>query len=228
MKLLSCLFIFITLVSCNKEEKLEMKSDTQKMYYAMGYQYGERLAELSPTEKDLQFYQMGLSDGAFMQKEKVDTLRYSSLAGQKLTEIRGKLAESTKKEAQQSLDKLMKEDTELKKSKSGLIYKVIKKGNKRRPKKGQFVKIEFKSMHLDGKVFDQTSPQNIPTLPLDGILPAWREGLKMLGVGGEIKMIAPSHLAFGDAGAPPKVKGGESIIFEMKLVDIFNEYPPKK
>ena len=226
--------IMITLLmsGCTKKsttDKLELKTDMQKMYYALGYQYGDRIAELTPSERELKFFKLGLTDGTFNQKKKIDTMKFSRLAGAKLTEVRAKAAVSIKSDGIKFIKNEIEQDPDFKKTETGLVFKILKKGNlKNRPTLNKFVKIEFKAKHLDGSVFDQTSPQNIPVLPLNGIIKAWKEGLQLIGKGGEIVLIAPSHLAYGDAGAPPKIKGGETIIFEMKLIDVFSKLPKKK
>ncbi len=39
-------------------------------------------------------------------------------------------------------------------------------------------------------------------------------------VGGKTKFMIPSDLAYGDAGAPPKIKGGDTLVFEVELISI--------
>jgi FKBP-type peptidyl-prolyl cis-trans isomerase FkpA len=39
-------------------------------------------------------------------------------------------------------------------------------------------------------------------------------------VGGLTKFVIPSELAYGDAGAPPKIRGGETLVFEVELLGI--------
>jgi len=39
-------------------------------------------------------------------------------------------------------------------------------------------------------------------------------------VGGSTKFVIPSELAYGDSGAPPKIRGGETLVFQVELLGI--------
>ena len=38
--------------------------------------------------------------------------------------------------------------------------------------------------------------------------------------GGKARLVCPSELAYGDAGSPPKIKGGATLVFEVELLSI--------
>jgi hypothetical protein len=48
-------------------------------------------------------------------------------------------------------------------------------------------------------------------------------------VGGKARLVCPSEIAYGDAGRPPKIPPGATLVFEVELLDIIKpEQPAEK
>jgi len=43
--------------------------------------------------------------------------------------------------------------------------------------------------------------------------------------GGKAKLVCPSDLAYGDRGAPPKIKPGSTLVFDVELLEIVKDQP---
>ena len=39
-------------------------------------------------------------------------------------------------------------------------------------------------------------------------------------VGGKAKLVCPSTIAYGDAGRPPVIPGGATLVFEIELLEV--------
>ncbi|MCB9094941.1 MAG: FKBP-type peptidyl-prolyl cis-trans isomerase [Halobacteriovoraceae bacterium] len=223
--------ISFAFVSCNDKKaegsksassSSEMSSENSKIFYALAYEYGKKLKKLNPNNSDLDHFFNGLKDSTYGSEPKVDIAEYTMKAGELIEQENAKVASVNIEKGKSFIeDKLA--SGEFKKSESGLLYKIEKTGSSKKKLNDKLVKISFVGKKIDNTVFDKTSPNNIPRYPYDGLIPAWKEALSLIGIGGEISIIAPSDLAYGDRGAPPKIQGGETVMFEMKLHGVENK-----
>ena len=112
-------------------------------------------------------------------------------------------------------------DASIKKSASGLRYKVIEEGHPAKPNAGSTVKCRYEGRLIDGKVFDTTKARNNEPaeFPLNQVIPSWTEGVQKIGAGGKIIFYSPPSLAYGDEGQGP-IPGNSVLIFEVELVEV--------
>jgi FKBP-type peptidyl-prolyl cis-trans isomerase FkpA len=86
------------------------------------------------------------------------------------------------------------------------------------------VSVHYHGTLIDGTVFDSSRDRGKKVeFPLNRVIKGWTEGLQLIGEGGKIKLVIPADLAYGDAGAPPKIPGGATLIFEVELFEIIDE-----
>jgi peptidylprolyl isomerase len=52
------------------------------------------------------------------------------------------------------------------------------------------------------------------------VIAGWDQGLQGMRVGGRRTITIPPHLGYGDQGAGGAIKGGETLIFVVDLVDV--------
>ena len=52
------------------------------------------------------------------------------------------------------------------------------------------------------------------------VIPCWSQGVQMMKAGGKARLVCPPELAYGDRGAPPQIKPGSTLVFEVELLDI--------
>ncbi|RMG17604.1 MAG: FKBP-type peptidylprolyl isomerase [Deltaproteobacteria bacterium] len=111
-----------------------------------------------------------------------------------------------------------------KKTKSGLAYKVLKKGTgKTHPRPNDVVEVHYTGWTTDGKMFDSSVTRGRPAqFPLDRVIPGWTEGLQLMVEGEKARLWIPEELAYkGRPGAP---KG--MLVFDVELLDIKEELRP--
>ncbi|HWF07349.1 MAG TPA: FKBP-type peptidyl-prolyl cis-trans isomerase [Bryobacteraceae bacterium] len=118
------------------------------------------------------------------------------------------------------LEKAAKEPGAVKTA-SGMVYRELHPGSGPSPKATDTVKVNYRGTLTDGTEFDSSYKRNEPiSFPLRGVIPCWTEGVQMMKVGGKSQLVCPAALAYGDAGSPPAVPGGATLIFEVELLGI--------
>lgn len=104
---------------------------------------------------------------------------------------------------------------------SGLQYEVITPGQGRKPTATEKVKVHYRGTLLDGTEFDSSYKRKEPvSFSLNRVIVGWKEGLKLMPVGAKYRLFIPSELAYGKRGAPPKIGGNATLIFEVELLEI--------
>lgn len=53
------------------------------------------------------------------------------------------------------------------------------------------------------------------------VIQGWDDGVQGMKVGGRRRLTIPSHLAYGERGIPGVIKGGETLVFVVDLVNVF-------
>ena len=78
---------------------------------------------------------------------------------------------------------------------SGLYYVVEVAGSDNKPIWNSIITVTYKGYYLDGTILDEGS---FYSERLNLLIAGWKEGIPFIGEGGRIKLIIPSHLAYGN------------------------------
>ena len=107
-----------------------------------------------------------------------------------------------------------------KKTKSGIAYRVLKKGTgKEHPKAESNVEVHYSGWTTDGKMFDSSVARGMPaTFPLNGVIPGWTEGVQLMVVGEKTRFWIPGNLAYDNSPRPGAPKG--MLVFDIELLSI--------
>ncbi|QGM79920.1 FKBP-type peptidyl-prolyl cis-trans isomerase [Otariodibacter oris] len=107
----------------------------------------------------------------------------------------------------------------VKKTTSGLLYKIEKAGEGDSPKAEDTVKVHYKGTLTDGTVFDSSYDRGEPIeFQLNQLIPAWIEAIPMLKKGGKMEIVVPPELGYGDREAG-QIPANSTLKFEIELLD---------
>jgi FKBP-type peptidyl-prolyl cis-trans isomerase FkpA/FKBP-type peptidyl-prolyl cis-trans isomerase FklB len=198
----------------------ELKTEEQKTLYALGLAIAGSLSSFALSPAELELVKTGVTDGVLNRPRQVDLQGYNTKI-QELQRSRASVVAAAEQKAGQAvLDKAAAEKGATKTA-SGLVIMPMKPGTGASPKATDRVKVHYHGTLADGTVFDSSVQRGEPaTFPLNGVVPCWTEGLQLMKVGGKSRLVCPAALAYGDRGAPPRIKPGATLTFEVELLEI--------
>lgn len=195
-------------------------SETEKTFYALGFAISQNLTAFGLSDAELEMVKAGLTDGVLGQPAQVDLRTY----GPKLQELqrsRGAAAAAQEKKAAETMLSKAAGEKGAIKTPAGAVVIPLKPGTGPSPSATDKVKVHYHGTLTDGTVFDSSVQRGEPiTFPLDGVIPCWTEGVQQMKVGGKARLVCPSDTAYGDRGAPPRIKPGATLVFEVELLEI--------
>ncbi len=229
--LLAGMALTALLSACNQQATandtaVKLDTDTNKASYSIGIQMGSQMARVSDmvnqdaiimgfkdsiagNEPQLTMEEMQTAMQTFqktmMEKQQAEQ---QAAAATNMAEGEKFLTENKTKEG-------------VKTTESGLQYKVITAGTGDSPKATDTVVTHYTGTLINGKVFDSSYKRNSPaTFPVNGVIKGWTEALQLMKVGAKWQLFIPADLAYGDRGAGEDIGPGETLIFDIELLEI--------
>lgn len=138
--------------------------------------------------------------------------------------------------AEAERQKLMKENAEasakwlaeiekqegVQKTESGILYRIDREGTDvKATEDTDVVLVNYEGKTSDGNVFDSSYERGEPiSFPLNRVIKGWTEGMKLVGVGGQITLWIPSELAYGERGAGADIGPNQALEFKVELLEV--------
>lgn len=191
----------------------------ERFSYGLGLRMGTDFKERGyAVEPEL--LMQGLQD-ALDGKEPLMTMEEAQAAMMELQQIsQKKAAEEKKVEGDTFLAENAKKEG-VKTTDSGLQYKELQAGTGATPTADDKVKVHYKGSLLSGQEFDSSYKRGEPaTFGVGQVIKGWTEGLQLMKEGSKYQFFIPADLAYGDQGAGRAIGPGETLIFEVELLEI--------
>jgi len=104
--------------------------------------------------------------------------------------------------------------------KSGVQYKILKKGNGKKPSPTDTVIVHYHGTLVDGKKFDSSYDRKEPlTIPVNGVVQGWQEILPMMPTGSKWNVVIPPELGYGPRGSGA-IGPNATLVFDIELISI--------
>ena len=207
--------------------KLDLKTEEQKVSYAIGYNIGMTLKrggfavdmdvmvasmqevldgkDPQMTEEEMRTIMMDYQK-KMMEKRQAEQEKAATENLEKATAF---LEENGKKKGVKTLD-------------SGLQYKVLKEGKGETPVIGKMVSTYYKGTLMDGTEFDSKGEGDEPfEFMVPGrVIAAWNEAVQLMKVGDKWQLFVPPDLGYGPRGKGPSIPPNALLIFEIELLEV--------
>jgi len=197
-----------------------LESDQDKLSYGLGMIIGERvLKNYGDLDYDL------LLEAMKAQKDGAETSLSMEEAQNIMREQQMKAAAEKSAAAKANGEKFLSDNSErdgVEVTDSGLQHEVLTSADDgAKPGIDDTVTVHYVGTLIDGTEFDSSIARGEPaSFPLKGVIPGWTEGLQLMNVGSKFRFVIPSDLAYGDRGAGQNIGPGETLVFEVELLEI--------
>ncbi|WP_133499907.1 FKBP-type peptidyl-prolyl cis-trans isomerase [Cognatilysobacter terrigena] len=206
-----------------------LKDEKARVSYMIGLDMGNTLKQVK-DEIDLPTLEKGLKaalDGSkpLMNEQQAQQVREAFAQKLQAKRIADQMQAASKnaKEGQAFFAKNAKAPG-VQTTASGLQYQVLTQGTGPKPKADDQVTVNYTGKLLDGTKFDSSEDHGgAATLPLQQVVPGWREGIQLMPVGSKYRLWIPASQGYGETGTPGgPIPPNATLVFDVELVGIAN------
>ncbi len=196
------------------------RTEEERTLYAMGLLAARTLSDFHLTAREAALVKRGFGDALGGGKPLVEPAAYEKEV-QELAHRRVQAAAVRAREQSRTLVESAAGESGAVKAASGLVYLSLKEGAGESPNATDTVKVHYEGRFPDGTVFDSSYRRGTPAeIALATVIPCWTEALQRMKVGGKARLVCPPRVAYGEAGRPPVIPGGVTLVFEIELLAV--------
>ncbi len=214
--------VIFTLISLSVFAATEVKTEKQKLSYAMGTYFTTGIAQQN-VDLDVPAFLQAVEDALNKNEPQISMKEMQDVMAQYKKSIAKKQSDAiakNKKAGNAFLAKNKKKESVIE-SPSGLQYKILKQGSGEKPAAGSNVTVHYKGTLIDGTVFDSSYDRGEPaTLSLGQVIKGWQEAVPMMATGSKWQIYVPAELAYGDRAASEVIGPASTLVFDIELISI--------
>lgn len=196
-------------------EQAGIKIDRNKLYNAYAKAFSADSVDVVALQAAQNDYQM------LAQQAQQKMMEYYTRQQEAAKEAKENTPEAKENKAKGEafIKDAMAKDPSIKKTESGLAYKVINEGTGDAVGDGGRAKVVYTGKLIDGTVFDSNS-QGV-MFSTRQVVPGFGEGLAMMKNGAKYVLYIPADLAYGVEGTPDgKIGPNSTLVFEVETSDV--------
>lgn len=203
-----------------------LKTDAEKLGYAIGYQVGANLIhnlKRDDMDIDVKALTQAIEDVLSQNEPKLSAAERQQAVQNYRAMINKRRAELADKNKQAGNKFLAENKTKegVKETESGLQYRIVTAGQGKQPQGTDTVVVHYRGTLLDGNEFDSSYKRNKPaTLPLSGVIKGWQEALPLMKEGAKWELFIPPELAYGTRGSGGRIGPNQTLVFEVELLEV--------
>ena len=106
---------------------------------------------------------------------------------------------------------------------SGLRFQDLSSGQGAEAVEGRTAVVHYTGWLTNGQKFDSSRDRGEPfafRIGAGQVIAGWDEGVAGMKVGGRRKLVIPADLGYGQAGAPPVIPPGATLVFDVELLEV--------
>ena len=228
MKYLNLLFVGLIFFEhgCAQKKELpsatDMESFQDTVSYSIGADIGENLKRQN-IEINYGVLITGILDAYETNDIKLDQKTRRNAMMKMQQSLREKEDISTQgnlKEAEGFLKNNKKSNKNIIETRTGLQYRIIKKGNGNSPKATDKVRVHYAGRLINGQEFDSSISRGEPAeFQLNRVIKGWTEGLQLMKEGAKYEFFIHPNLGYGNRNSP-RIPPNSVLIFEVELIKI--------
>ena len=229
---LTYIFVSAIFFSCTGNEekgsdiKTKLTDDTDSISYSIGADIGDNLINQG-IDINYDAFSAGFRNGY----EKEEHLLTIEKRRELFKSMQDRMRVKQQAEASKALEKaenFLKDNKDKNKdiqvTKSGLQYRVIKKGSGKSPdSSSDQVRVHYEGKLLDGTIFDSSYKKGEPFVTrLNRVIKGWTEGIQLMNEGSEYEFFIHPRLAYG-ARRNNDIPPNSVLIFKVELQKVFDK-----
>jgi FKBP-type peptidyl-prolyl cis-trans isomerase FklB len=205
--------------------KPALETDKDKLSYSIGASIGKNLrSEIDTIDVNVlvKALKAGLAGEKLLMEEKDIRLvmnEYQTQMRQRAAGLKQQAAMQSKKDGDAYLASY-KAQSGVQELKGGVLYKVIKAGDGKKPQATDSVEVNYRGVTIGGKQFDATEAGHPATLKIGSLIAGWKTAVSEMPVGSKWQVVIPPSLAYGENGVGNDIGPNEVLVFDVELVAI--------